>query len=185
MVDPSFSVKPELDCTEKNLQYLNSVRWKLQKKASLRYKLTKNKAGYLNLVRFWGPVTLTNFASCSMFWMVICLSSGLAPWEKSRQNLPKDNSRLLFATSREAGMTGLAQINGLSGPIINRQVIVNRTKYDLELANTLNFKIYIKIIFATFMMLVRNTFSRRRKRNWQGEHALCLHNSSRRGHWLL
>ena len=53
------------------------------------------------------------------------------------------------------GLTGLAQISGLSGPIKSQAQLIQRTEYDITWVNNKSIFLYFIIILRTFMVLVR------------------------------
>ncbi|MDA8536965.1 sugar transferase [Alphaproteobacteria bacterium] len=55
------------------------------------------------------------------------------------------------------GMTGLAQVRGLSGPILDEDIIRKRVKLDIELASKMSSQIYVQILFQTFVLLIKKT----------------------------
>ena len=53
------------------------------------------------------------------------------------------------------GLTGLAQVSGLSGPIKSQDQLIQRTEYDISWVNNKSIFLYFKIILSTFLIFVR------------------------------
>lgn len=51
------------------------------------------------------------------------------------------------------GLTGHAQVNGFSGPIYNKNIILRRVENDIYWVNNKSMVLYFKIIFKTFLLV--------------------------------
>ena len=51
------------------------------------------------------------------------------------------------------GLTGLSQIKGFAGPIINENFLKKRIRYDAFYSSNVKFNFYLYIIFKTFIVL--------------------------------
>ena len=58
------------------------------------------------------------------------------------------------------GITGLSQINGFAGPIINEEFMHCRIHYDLVYNERIGVRLYFYIIFKTFILIVSQIYSR-------------------------
>ncbi|RZS99275.1 exopolysaccharide biosynthesis polyprenyl glycosylphosphotransferase [Aquimarina brevivitae] len=66
-----------------------------------------------------------------------------------------DKYNFIFRHAVKPGLTGLAQIKGYRGEIINKEDIINRVKYDIFYIENWSLLLDLKIIFETFINLIR------------------------------
>ena len=57
------------------------------------------------------------------------------------------------------GLTGLSQINGFAGPIINDEFMHHRIHYDLIYNEKIGVKLYFYIIFKTIILIISQIYS--------------------------
>lgn len=63
------------------------------------------------------------------------------------------------------GLTGLSQINGFAGPILNEEFMHGRIHYDLVYNERIGVKLYLYIIFKTIILITSKVYFRSIKRD--------------------
>lgn len=87
---------------------------------------------------------------------------GPRPHEKSQDRLFSqtiENYSLRYKV--KPGLTGLAQVNQFSGPIKNNHMLNKRVEHDIFWVKNKGIYLYYKIIFNTFLLLIKNVFLRK------------------------
>jgi len=64
-------------------------------------------------------------------------------------------NRFMLRHTVKPGITGLAQVNGYRGPIINKADIRNRVKYDVKYIENWSFNLDVKIILLTIWVIIK------------------------------
>ncbi|TVR38518.1 MAG: exopolysaccharide biosynthesis polyprenyl glycosylphosphotransferase [Bacteroidia bacterium] len=64
-------------------------------------------------------------------------------------------NRFMLRHTVKPGITGLAQVNGYRGPIINKADIRNRVKYDVKYIENWSFNMDVKIILLTIWVIIK------------------------------
>ena len=111
----------------------------------------------------------TKFDELPQLFNVLCGSMSLVgprPHEysqdtKFKEQIPDYSQRY----GARPGITGLAQVAGLSGPIVDENIILERTKADLVWVKDQSLRMYFSILIKTIVVIIANpsAFESKRK----------------------